>query len=980
MKNQKTPRPFIGKFLSSLMALLGLCTARADYQSTVLGDNPLAYYPLNLAVDTNGTASDVSGNGNDGTYVNIYSGFNNVPGPSPYITNGVSFDGSTTYVDLSTGSNASSLNFAGPITLEAWVQPLASPPGQMNIVAKGYDSSSSDDEITLRVNPNGANYYGGTFSDTNGTQGATGGTPATNWTHVALTHDGSVWRLYVDASLVQANADTVGALNWPAPWRIGTGSATGANRLFTGNISQVAMYNHGLSSNQVLNHFAVGKVGVAAANAKPIITVQPSPQSNFIGGTVTFSVTAVSALPTTNQWFKNNNPLTGKTNSSLTLTNVQAGDVANYRVVVGNNNGTTNSATVAFTLLTAGNLLQWIDTGNSGVWDLGTSANWRNLGNNQQVVFSNNDQVLFDDTVGVPTTVSVSGTVSPSVMTVDSSANSFTINGSGQVSGAGSLVKKGSSTLTLSVPGGLAGPVSISGGSVYAGNNVFSAVASITVTNSATFDLAGGTLNGNKPITVSGAGVGGQGAIFNSYADYPLESVNVTLAGDTTFGGSARWDLASGSQITGAHNLTLDWSAQGPGGYGEWNTPTIASNLLGITLTNGSKLGIKSMETSFQNPNTMLTVGTNGQAVIWNGGFNGSLHILSGAQLVIYSDGPLYGRNLIFENGTEWDDYGGSTDEPINNAITLNGLIRLVIGDHNMIFTNLISGVGGFVSDAYNHQLVFSASNTYSGPTVLADGPAVALTGNGSISHSSLIFFGGNNAGSVHFDVSGRSDQTLTLANGQTLGGVGQINGKLTVSAGATLSPAGTNTTLGITTGQNPTGTISATGNIILGGTTVIKLNGPGTNDALTSTTGSIACGGTLNLVNISATPLAAGNSFQILNAGTITGSFTITPATPGAGLAWNTTQLNTGVISVVPGSSQPVIGSVVVSGGNLIFRGSNGATNGTFYVVTSTNVATPLTNWTTLSTNTFDANGAFSVTNPISAGTPKRFFRLKLP
>jgi len=160
------------------------------------------------------------------------------------------------------------------------------------------------------------------------------------------------------------------------------------------------------------------------------LAVQPQPQSNFIGGTVTFSVTAVSALPATNQWFKNNNPLTGKTNSSLTLTNVQAGDVANYRVVVGNNNGTTNSVTVAFTLLTAGNLLQWIDTGNSGVWDLATSANWRNLGNNQQVVFSNNDQVLFDDTVGVPTSVSVSGTVSPSVMTVDSSANSFTINGS----------------------------------------------------------------------------------------------------------------------------------------------------------------------------------------------------------------------------------------------------------------------------------------------------------------------------------------------------------------------------------------------------------------------------------------------------------------------------------------------------------------------------------------------------------------------
>src|SRR5205823_4425224 len=150
----------------------------------------------------------------------------------------------------------------------------------------------------------------------------------------------------------------------------------------------------------------------------------------------------------------------------------------------------------------------------------------------------------------------------------------------------------------------------------------------------------------------------------------------------------------------------------------------------------------------------------------------------------------------------------------------------------------------------------------YSGPTVIGDGPQVALTGNGSISHSALIFFGGGNAGSVHVDVTGRPDQTLTLASGQTLGGIGQVNGNLTVSSGATLSPAGTNTTLGITTGQNAVGAISAIGNIALAGTTVIKLNGSGTNDALVSTTG-ITCGGTLNLVNISGAPLAAGNSFQ---------------------------------------------------------------------------------------------------------------------
>jgi hypothetical protein len=277
--------------------------------------------------------------------------------------------------------------------------------------------------------------------------------------------------------------------------------------------------------------------------------------------------------------------------------------------------------------------------------------------------------------------------------------------------------------------------------------------------------------------------------------------------------------------------------------------------------------------------------------------------------------------------------------------------------------------------------MILTASNTYSGPTIVGDGPQVALTGTGSITHSSLIFFGGNNSGSVHIDVTGRGDQTLALASGQTLGGVGQIVGKLTVSVGAMLAPAGTNTTIGITTGQNATGTISATGDIALSGTTVIKLNGTGANDAVTSTTGSITYGGALNLANISGAPLASGDTFQVFNAGTISGSFAnIAPATPGAGLAWNTSQLNTGVISVVASQPQPVINSTVASGGNLIFSGTNGTTGNTYYVLTSTDVATSLSSWTPVLTNTFGPGGAFSVTNAINPATPKRFYVLKLP
>jgi hypothetical protein len=185
---------------------------------------------------------------------------------------------------------------------------------------------------------------------------------------------------------------------------------------------------------------------------------------------------------------------------------------------------------------------------------------------------------------------------------------------------------------------------------------------------------------------------------------------------------------------------------------------------------------------------------------------------------------------------------------------------------------------------------------------------------------------------------------------------------------------------IGITTGANSTGTLSASNNITLNGNTVMKLNGSGVSDEVTSSTG-ITYGGTLTLANVSGAPLAVGNSFQLFSAPSMTGTFSsISPATPGSGLAWDTSQLNTlGTIGIIAGASQPVVKSVRVSNGSLIFSGNNGTSGGNYAVLTATNVTTALTNWTSLVTNSFDNTGAFSVTNAISSGTPHQYFILKL-
>ncbi len=1004
-------------FAFIVLMLAGALNARADYTNTVLNDSPVAYYPLGVGYDSGTVATDLCGNTNNGTYVNTFPGFNDVPGPSPFITNGINFDGLSSYVDLSTGNNPGVLNFGGPITMEAWVQP--SNPGQNlgDILAKGYDSGNNDNEVALRLNS--SRYEGVTFSDSRGTQGAVGGVPTNNWQHVVSTFDGVNWNMYVNGILVGQSGDTVGAINFADAWHIGSGSVSGANRLFSGNISHVALYNHALTSGQVLTHYVMGIYGIDANTSVPIITLQPQPQSNFIGNSVTFSVSTLSIQPATNQWFKNNSPLNGQTNLTLTITNIQPGDATTYRVVVGNNNGTTNSDTVTLTLLSAGNSLRWLsaDAGNNGSWDTGGSANWINIANSQQVVFNTADQVLFDDTVDAPLTVSVNGDVAPSVFTVNSANNNYTFSGSGRITGGGSMVKNGNSTLEMSTANDFTGSATILGGTVQMDEPLSGSATSlgaetgapIIVTNGATLavNASGAYPQGNsglstRQIVVSGSGVGGNGALRSVGNDiYHDGSPNgglfrsLRLAGDATIGNSnGRWDLGQDGLLTvistGGSNYNLTCLQ---GSYSEWHEVTIDTNLGNIdyVLTSGNTWAVEGMGSGLGNPTNVLTLHPNVNMAISHGnnnddnGYAKIIHVESGSQFTYQVPGGagdyFLKTSLQLDTGASMNFYNGNggnnTGTHIGGTVTFNGLAHISIGDSTVTFTNIISGPGGFYWDSFNNLLTFAANNTYTGPSLIGSGLTLALTGNGAISQSSLIFFGGTDGTSVRLDASGRTDGTLTLANGQTLAGVGAITGNLTVSPGAVISPAGTNTTLQST---NLIGLVSASGNVTLSGTTIIKLNGSGSSDTVQAG-GSITYGGTLNLANVNGTPLAAGDSFHIFSATGYFGSFTagIVPTTPGPGLVWDTTQLSAGTINVVSGTSRPVLGGATVSGGNFVFSGSNGPAGSNYVVLTTTNIATPVANWTPVLTNMFDVNGAFHVTNAVNPAVGQSFFLLKV-
>jgi hypothetical protein len=71
---------------------------------------------------------------------------------------------------------------------------------------------------------------------------------------------------------------------------------------------------------------------------------------------------------------------------------------------------------------------------------------------------------------------------------------------------------------------------------------------------------------------------------------------------------------------------------------------------------------------------------------------------------------------------------------------------------------------------------------------------------------------------------------------------------------------------------------------------------------------------------------------------------------------------------------------AIALSGNQLIINGAGGLGGATYRILTATNIALPLVQWTPLVTNQFSASGGFSYTNLIPHNVPAQFFRVALP
>lgn len=194
---------------------------------------------------------------------------------------------------------------------------------------------------------------------------------------------------------------------------------------------------------------------------------------------------------------------------------------------------------------------------------------------------------------------------------------------------------------------------------------------------------------------------------------------------------------------------------------------------------------------------------------------------------------------------------------------------------------------GGLTKVGAGSLTVAGANNSYSGATVVSNGTLVV---------------GGNLIGGGAVSVCGGK-----------LGGTGVISGPVTVQNGGTL-----------TAGINSIGTLTINSSLTFsnGSAFSAKIDKGSLTQDLVQGISQLHYAGSLLVTNLSGT-VTNGDSFKLFDAASYSGSFSaVVPATPGAGLAWDTSELVTnGTLKVVVGSSvnpNPTNITFVASGGNL--------------------------------------------------------------
>lgn len=424
----------------------------------------------------------------------------------------------------------------------------------------------------------------------------------------------------------------------------------------------------------------------------------------------------------------------------------------------------------------AANLI-WNNSQANGVWDLNNTANFTNGAAND--VFLAADAVTFNDSVGAgDKTISLSGALAPSQITVNNSSGNYTFN-SGMLTGAGSLVKSGTSTLTL-------------GGAL-----TYAMTGGITL-NQGTLDLGGKTINIGGALDVNGGALN-TGTVSASAFRLEAGTISSTLtgAGELTKTGTGTAILSANNSNTGINTVsagTLQVGAKGAAGalgtgalvvesgatvrfdrnnsYGNVANNISGTGALvfdGVTTSGATQYALTGDNSGFAGTITSLDgrVGATNAA----GSRFGSAELIAVGKDV--SSGQFWLTGGTFTNnftlsGLGWLEstgrlgairFGGGT---VSGNITLAGDTRLNAHGSTGTISGEIKGAYGveFGGSSSLSTITLSGTNTYTGPTTVNNATLIV---NGSLGNTAV---------------------KVADANG-TIGGKGTLNGSLTLGTSA---------------------------------------------------------------------------------------------------------------------------------------------------------------------------------------------------
>ena len=441
---------------------------------------------------------------------------------------------------------------------------------------------------------------------------------------------------------------------------------------------------------------------------------------------------------------------------------------------------------------------------------------------------------------------------------------------SGTISGIGTLARTGNGTVVLSGNNAsYTGAFNItSAGPVHLGhaNALGSGTVTFNATSGAFLDNASGaalTLGGTPGLVLSNS------LTFVGTNDLDLGAATVTITSTPTL-------TVSGGKLSSAGAINAGTGGLTKAGAGVFEIRTgaevsLAGNLAindGMVEINGGRL------------TAAAVTGTTSGSLVWSGGTlrprADTASLISGvANVWVGGDGAVI----------DTDGYMVTLAKPL--------LHDALLGDGE--------DGGLLVRDGLDTgRVTLTGANTYTGPTIIESG--TLAVGVGSTIAGSLLI-------DVQTDGTFDAGTGFTLADGQKLTGTGEIGGKLTVGAGATLAPGGA-----------VPGAIKANDTVTLNGTVEIRIHKAGSllsHDAVQNLA-RVNYGGTLSVTH-SGNSLGGGDSFIIFDALEYSGNFATIDLPPlAAGLLWDTSQLAVnGTISVIDTLPAPVISP---GGGNFFF------------------------------------------------------------